>query len=140
MLNKHDCKSELNDAQLRATPARIALMELFENSLEPLDVQTMIDYLQKRNITADNATVFRIVNAFTQKGLTRQIQLHENKFRYELAARGEHHHLICNVCGKIEDISDCKIEDFQDEISKKKKFVIKSHALEFYGTCNNCQK
>ncbi len=136
----HDCSTELHDADLRATPARVALMNLFESSDEPLDVQSMIDFLQKRDIKTDPATVFRIVNMFTEKGLTKQIQLNEGKFRYELASKEDHHHLICGTCGRIEDISDCNISGLEKDIEKKKGFKVVSHSLEFFGMCNNCQK
>jgi Fur family ferric uptake transcriptional regulator len=137
---KHDCKEELNDVSLRATPARMALMQLFESTAKPVDVHTMIAYLEENNIRTDPATVFRIVNMFTEKGLTRQIQLQEGKSRYELAAHPEHHHLVCNNCGDIQDISDCNIEVLESHIEKRKNFKVISHALEFYGLCLNCQK
>jgi Fe2+ or Zn2+ uptake regulation protein len=56
-------------------------------------------FLEKNNIKSDPATVFRIVNMFTEKGLTKQIQLNEGKFRYELSSKEDHHHLICEKCG-----------------------------------------
>ena len=137
---KHDCSTELHEADLRATPARIALMNFLESSDKPMDVQTMIEFLQKRDIKTDPATVFRIVNMFTEKGLTKQIQLNEGKFRYELASKEDHHHLICNHCGSIEDISDCGVDTLTKEIQTKKKFKVTSHSLEFYGICANCEK
>jgi len=137
---KHDCKNELNEVNLRATPARMNLMYLLETSDKPLDVQTMIDYLKEKNVETDPATVFRIVNTFTEKGLTRQIQFQEGKFRYELASKAEHHHLVCTRCGQIQDMSDCNIDVLENHIEKKKKFKVTSHALEFYGICEDCQK
>ncbi|MBA3724383.1 MAG: transcriptional repressor [Candidatus Levybacteria bacterium] len=137
---QHDCKDELNGVELRATPARIALMHLLETTDRPVDVQTMISFLEKKGIQADPATVFRIVNMFTEKGLTKQIQLQEGKSRYELAAQNDHHHLVCTKCGDIQDISDCNIEVLEKEISLKKKFRVTSHSLEFFGICNDCQK
>ncbi len=136
----HDCKDELNGVELRATPARIALMNLLESSDKPLDVQTMIAYLEKHAIKTDPATVFRIVNMFTQKGLTRQIQLQEGKSRYELAENADHHHLVCTKCGDIQDISDCNISELERDIEKRKKFKVMSHSLEFFGVCEDCQK
>jgi Fur family ferric uptake transcriptional regulator len=134
----HDCKDELNEVELRATPARLALMNLLEASDKPLDVQTMIDYLEKKDFKTDPATVFRIVNMFTEKGLTKQIQLQEGKARYELATSTDHHHLVCTYCGDIQDISDCNIEVLESHIEKKKNFKVTSHALEFYGLCVKC--
>ena len=136
----HDCKNELNDVELRATPARLALLKLLEQTDKPVDVQTMIDYLGEREIKADPATVFRIVNMFTEKGLTKQIQLQEGKFRYELSAKEDHHHLVCTKCGDIQDISDCNISALESDILKKKGFQVSSHSLEFFGICSSCQR
>src|SRR5690242_20637520 len=96
---QHDCKTELNEVDLRATPARLALMHLLEKSDKPLDVQAMIEFLEKKAIKTDPATVFRIVNMFTEKGLVKPIQLNEGKFRYELTDKADHHHLVCEQCG-----------------------------------------
>lgn len=137
---KHDCKTELNGAELRATPARIAVMKLLETTDTPIDVATIIAYLEKQHIKTDPATAFRIINMFTQKGLTTQLSLNEGKFRYELSSKADHHHLICEHCGKIEDISECAIPDLEKDIKKKKGFMVKRHALEFFGLCRNCQK
>jgi len=137
---KHDCRIELNEFDLRATPARIAVMKLLETTNAPVDVNMAIKYLEKKDMKTDPATVFRIMNMFTQKGITKQISLNEGKFRYELKNREDHHHLICENCGNIEDISDCNIAGLEKEIGNKKKFLVKSHSLEFYGVCESCQK
>jgi|SRR5581483_10538455 len=136
---QHNCKTELNNASLRATPARVAVMKLLEDTNTPLDVSMINDYLEKEKIYTDRATVFRIMNMFAEKGLVKQISFNEGKFRYELANRAPHHHLICTSCGRIEDISNCNIAELEEDIAEKKGFSVKSHALEFYGICKNCQ-
>jgi Fe2+ or Zn2+ uptake regulation protein len=138
--SKHNCKNELNEVNLRATPARLQLMYLLETTDKPLDVQSMIDYLKEKNVRTDPATVFRIVNMFTEKGLTKQIQFQEGKFRYELASKADHHHLVCTRCGSIQDMSDCNIDVLENHIEKKKNFKVTSHSLEFFGICADCQK
>jgi len=136
----HNCKDELRDVDLKATPARIAVLKLLEKSETPLDVASIIDYLQKHEIDIDPATAFRIVNMFTEKGIITPIQFNEGKLRYELSSKAAHHHLVCEQCGKIEDISDCNIESLEKEIQKKKGFLVKRHSLEFFGLCSNCQR
>jgi Fur family ferric uptake transcriptional regulator len=136
----HDCKEELNEAELRATPARMAVMKLLETTDTPVDVQMIIDYLDKKNIKTDPATAFRIVNMFLAKGIVKQISFNEGKFRYELSSKADHHHLVCESCGNIEDISDCAIPDLEKDIKKKKEFLVKRHSLEFFGLCKDCQK
>jgi Fe2+ or Zn2+ uptake regulation protein len=136
----HDCKTELNAVALRATPARLAVLRLLEKTDTPVDVTMIKAYLAKHHIATDPATVFRIVHMFREKGLVKQISFNEGKFRYELAAKTDHHHLICNACGRVEDFSDCAIPELERDIKKKKRFMVLSHALEFYGLCSHCQK
>jgi Fur family ferric uptake transcriptional regulator len=135
----HDCKDELNEVDLRATPARIAVMKFLESADSPVDVSMVKEYLDKQKIDADSATVFRIMNMFTDKGIAKQISFNEGKFRYELASREDHHHLLCTNCGRIEDFSDCAIPELEKDIQDKKKFQVKSHSLEFFGLCRDCQ-
>ena len=136
----HNCKEELNDAELRATPARMAVMKLLEETKAPVDIQTVKEYLDRENITTDPATVFRIMNMFTEKGITKQISFNEGKFRYELASKPDHHHLVCSNCGGVESFSDCNIPALEKDILEKKGFAVKTHSLEFYGLCSKCQR
>lgn len=138
-MQQHDCKIELRESDLRATPARLAVLSLLEKSVKPVDVTTIIGYLNKKNIKVDPVTAFRIVNVFTDKGLTKKVQLQEGKFRYELSSQTDHHHLICRKCGDIEDISDCNIDVLEKEIERKKGFNVQSHSLEFFGICKACR-
>ncbi len=135
----HDCIKELRSVDLKVTPARLGVLAALEETSLPLDVSHLIEYLKEQNIKADKVTVFRIINALTEKGLVIPIQLGEGKFRYEHRGRADHHHFICENCGMIEDISDCDIDELQKEIHEKKGLLVKRHSLEFFGLCKNCQ-
>jgi Fe2+ or Zn2+ uptake regulation protein len=134
----HDCKEELRGVELKATPVRLEILKLLEESDKPLDVSSIKEFLNKKKIKTDPVTVFRVVNSFTEKGITKQISFNEGKFRYELATKADHHHLICKNCGSIEDISDCNISSLEKDIEKK-GFKVQSHSLEFFGECERCQ-
>ncbi len=137
---RHDCKTELKNVNLKVTPARLGVLQVLEKSPKPLDIASVTHYLDKQQIKADNATIFRIMNTFADKGLVVPVQFNEGKFRYEYAPLADHHHFICENCGTIEDISDCHIDELEKEIKSKKKLLIKRHSLEFFGLCPNCQK
>lgn len=134
---QHSCETEIQEVDLKVTPARVATMKLFESHNTPIDVLHVTSHLQK-DLGIDRVTVFRIINTFVEKGLIKKLEFQEGKARYELN-KEEHHHLICQNCGKIEDVLDTVIPDFEKKIEKKHKFLIKSHSLEFYGLCENCQ-
>lgn len=123
---------------LKQTKPRLGVIEAIRIADKPVDVSYLEKYLNKRKIQADQATIYRILTLFSEKGLIKKIELKEGKFRYEIAGN-DHHHIICESCGKIEDISDCSLEGLEKNIAKKKGFSINSHSLEFYGICSNCK-
>jgi Fur family ferric uptake transcriptional regulator len=138
--NKHDCKAELQEASLKATPIRIAVLKFLESTAQPVDAQTIINYLKKEKINADPATIFRMMNDFSQKGITKEVRLEKGKVHYELTSKGDHHHLICEKCGKIEPVEDNFVPQMEKELQKTHQFLIKRHSLEFFGLCSDCQK
>jgi Fur family ferric uptake transcriptional regulator len=139
-LKQHDCKDELQEASLKATPARIAVLNFLESIEHPVDVNAILVYLKQKNIDADPATIFRMMHDFLQKGITRQIQFQEGKARYELSNKRHHHHLICSNCGKVEEVEGDFLKAMEEKIYKDKKFRVKDHSLEFFGLCEDCQK
>lgn len=129
----------LEIAGLRKTKARSAVFDILEKKRTPVDVNEIFNLLKVNSLRVDQATVYRIVDAFLKAGLIRKLELQEGKYRYEIA-KDDHHHLICQVCGTIEDISDCNIQSLEKDINRKKKFLVKTHSLEFFGICNQCQQ
>src|SRR3989344_4794797 len=134
-----DYKHILQKANLKVTHAREAVLMYLTETDAPVDVLNIVAWLGQKNINVDKVTVYRILDAFYKKRIIDRIEFGEGKFRYELSG-SDHHHLICEQCGNIEDISDCNIGILEKEIAKKKHFLGKRHALEFYGLCQNCQR
>ena len=133
----HNCSDELRDVNLKSTPARLIALQHFEKLSKPTDSKDILKFLNSK-LNIDRVTVFRILNSFVEKGLVRKIDFGEGKARYELNV-ADHHHLICQSCGSIEDISDCNIDALEREIKQNKHFLVNSHSLEFFGICPDCQ-
>lgn len=134
---QHDCVKELKEVNLQVTQPRIAALQLFESHNTPLDSEHIITHLEKE-FGIDRATVFRILNVFVEKGLIKRLEFGEGKARYELA-KEDHHHLICDHCGKIIDFPDTMIPSIEEQLHKKYKFLIQRHSMEFFGLCEDCQ-
>lgn len=133
----HDCSTEIKAASLKVTPARVATMQLFESHDSPLDAQHLVEHLVKEGI--DRVTVFRLLNAFVEKGLIRKLEFGEGKARYELSSKEDHHHLICEQCGTVSDIEDTVIPALEKHIDSSHHFKVNRHSLEFFGLCQECQ-
>ncbi|HYM65254.1 MAG TPA: Fur family transcriptional regulator [Candidatus Sulfotelmatobacter sp.] len=135
----HDCKDELKDNNLKVTPARISVMRYLENTQNPADAEMIVGQLKNEGISADPATVYRILDIFYKKGIIQKIELGEGKYRYE-RSKNHHHHLLCTNCGRVEDVEGDFISKMQNDIREKTGFLVKNHSLEFFGLCPDCQK
>lgn len=129
----------LHTASLKTTPARLVVLSYLSQASVPLTAEEIFTHMVKEHTEVDRVTIYRILDTFYKKGLVNRLEFSEGRYRYELAGE-DHHHLICERCGKIEDISDCGIASWEEEIKRKKQFSITRHALEFYGVCASCQR
>jgi Fur family transcriptional regulator, ferric uptake regulator len=132
-------KKVLHDAQLKITHSRQIVLDFFLSHKLPRPAEDVFSFLEEKKCDTDRATVYRILDTFVEKGILNRVEFQEGKFRYEIAG-SDHHHLICESCGSIEDISDCGIDAWKGEILSKKGFSVKRHSLEFYGICQQCLK
>lgn len=132
-------KLTLSSIGSKNTPIRSAVLDVFESTHTPLSIK---DILKKLQISADEATVYRVVRFFVESNIVIPILLQKNSACYELASHNHHHHIICNDCGAIEDIESVSLEKVLNKITdNSKKFrVVSTHSLEFFGTCMVCQK
>jgi Fur family ferric uptake transcriptional regulator len=127
----------LTKAGIKVTPARTAVAKYLGSINKPVDVDTITNEVRKKD-EVNTVTIYRILDIFLSKGIIKRIELGEGKYRYELAG-SHHHHLICTNCGNISDVEGEYLKDMEDKIRSKKGFLVKSHSLEFFGLCRNCQ-
>lgn len=133
-----DIMDNLKSAGVKKTPARLAVIKYLKKVKSPVDVEKIMEEVNKEN-EINKATIYRILDLYTKKGIVDKVEFGEGKYRYELQDK-HHHHLVCTNCGRVEDVEVEKITEIESRIKDKKGFLIKSHSLEFFGLCRNCQR
>jgi len=129
----------LQTAGLRITQPRIALLAVLSCAKHPLRAQEIAKKLPTGS--ADTATVYRSMNALVDAGIVRRIDLDTQAKFFELDRGDDHHHLVCVVCHKIEDVHTCEVDSITKHVLKSSAFSsINHHHLEFFGTCNTCAR
>ena len=134
-----DLKEALKKAGFKATPGRLQLLEVLSKVDEPLSVLK----IQKRlNNKLNEVTLYRALEVFAVAGLVRRVDLNHDHAHYELAlGRAHHDHVVCTMCGVVEDVEGCALAPFQKMALKSSHFKsIYSHNLEFFGLCRTCSK
>ena len=130
----------LHKANLKATPARLEILSVLEKSSKPLNAKNIQKLTKDKNM--DMATTYRSLESLKKIGIIKQVNLQKDQAFYEISNKFDHHHLICQNCGIIEDFVGC----YSDTIIKKaltgsKQFSkISEHSLELFGICNKCTK
>lgn len=121
------------------TRARTSMIELFQNTKNPISAKALHTMLKRIGIPVNITTVYREIDFLLQQNMIEKVPLTDGELHYEMKGRPHHHHLLCSSCGTIEDISLESEGDLLEEALDKTSFKIKSHSLAFFGICPKCQ-
>ncbi len=140
MTDKNYLVQEIKNLGYKITTARKGLLEILVDMKLPISAAELREALIKKKINVNKTTVYRELEFLKILGMTQEIVLGDNKRRYELTDREKHHHhLVCDDCGKIEDVN-LNEEAVLSQIQKQSRFQPLRHSLEFFGLCVDCQK
>lgn len=83
--------------------------------------------------------VYDALGILSEKGLIRRIQPAGSPARYEDRVGDNHHHLICRVCGTVEDV-DCAVGETPClHAADDSGYTIDEAEVIFWGICPECR-
>lgn len=130
-------KQAIREAGLRATPARIATLQLLRGTGSPLTHASVAEHLAETGI--DKATAFRNLNDMAEAGLLRRTEVGDHVWRFE-ATYGEHDkdhpHFLCIECGTVSCLDNVRLTSGSKRASEKYGQVTE---ILLRGRCNDCQ-
>ncbi|MBL3588537.1 MAG: ferric iron uptake transcriptional regulator [gamma proteobacterium endosymbiont of Lamellibrachia anaximandri] len=129
---------EIRKAGLKVTLPRVKILELLEASVpRHVSAEDVYKMLLEKGEEIGLATVYRVLTQFETAGLVTRHNFEGGHAVFELD-RGEHHdHIVCVLCGKVEEFMDATIEERQKEIAAEHGFEMEDHSLIIYGRCSN---
>ncbi|MEW8661769.1 MAG: ferric iron uptake transcriptional regulator [Candidatus Thiodiazotropha sp.] len=114
------------------------ILELLENSSQRhVSAEDVYKMLLDNGEEIGLATVYRVLTQFETAGLVTRHNFEGGHAVFELDRGGHHDHMVCVVCGKVEEFIDPTIEKRQREIAKSHGFEMVDHSLIIYGHCSN---
>lgn len=142
MKNTHqDLAKSLQLQGFRMTQLRRKLLKLFSVTRTPLSVPEIDEALTKQKLEVNKTTIYRELEFLLGQEVIHSVQFNDDKKRYELA-REHHHHLICEKCQNIVEITIEELEPtfpkIEARLKETKGFTLVDHSLEFFGVCKNC--
>lgn len=124
---------------VRWTSQREAIVDAFVASGAHVTAEDLHRRVREIDRTVSAATVYRTVNMLVELGFADKGNFGSGSASFEWSADKEHHdHLVCTVCGRIEEFHDNEIERLQEEIAQQRGFRLERHRMELYGVCAAC--
>lgn len=132
-------KDAIRSVGLRATPARLATLQMLREAVSPLTHAEVAARLAENGV--DKATAFRNLNDMAEAGLIRRTELGDHVYRFEEIRPGEddsdaHPHFLCTVCGNVSCLDDVKLTARSQRVSESVGEVTE---ILLRGRCNNCK-
>jgi Fe2+ or Zn2+ uptake regulation protein len=134
-------KEILKGKGYKATPARLAILEIFTKSKVPITAEVVCRELKKdkNNRGINEATVYRTLTSFAEDHILKRVDFRKESAYFELADE-HHHHITCIKCETVEDFESKDVEKaLGGVVRNSSRFIsIQDHSLELFGFCRKC--
>lgn len=134
-------RDRLSDREQRYTPGRRAVIETLAIAGGPLTLPELLE----RSPQVSQSSAYRNLAVMEDAGVVRRLVHGSDHAHYELAEglTEHHHHLICEVCGSIADVTlDEPLEAVLDTafagVAAAAGFTPREHAIDIFGRCSHC--
>lgn len=131
-----DFSQTLREHNLKATPQRLAIA----NALHlhgHMNIDSLYELMLSKFSSLSLATIYKNINIMMENAFIQEVKIPHAKSVYELT-KETHSHLVCENCGRVEDIT-LDISMLTDTIKQKADFEVHKTDLVISGICNHCK-
>jgi Fur family ferric uptake transcriptional regulator len=120
----------------RRTEQRAAILDALRASDRAVTAQELHGELDGVGL----ATVYRNLQRLAESGDADTLRRDNGEVAFLICGGGHHHHLTCRVCGRVEEVRDCRLEDWAREVAAGHGFSQVEHQAELVGLCAGCSR
>ncbi len=132
--------TQLSSAGYRRGGARREVMELMAGQSCALSAFEIEDQLATGVRRVSRASIYRILEELEAVGAIQRVDIGAGITRYEPLREGpgHHHHLVCDLCGRLEPFRDEGLERAIKRASARVPLDVSEHEIVLHGTCRSC--
>jgi Fur family ferric uptake transcriptional regulator len=134
------CTQALLKKGYRLTPQRMMVVEALHSKESHISAEEIFEQLKAKYPYANISTVYRTLELLKELGLAAEIDIGDGLLRYHAIENGRHHHLVCNKCGKMIELSESEFFPLEKSIMKNQGFKADLTHLAIFGLCSSCQE
>jgi Fe2+ or Zn2+ uptake regulation protein len=122
---------------LRVTPQRQALFGLLQDDTSHPTVEALHERARVEAPTISLKTVYQTVHDLEALGEVRVLDLGTGSVRVDPNTEDDHHHLVCNRCGRVQDVS-LDVARLHLPARYRREFTVDHVQVIFRGRCETC--
>ena len=84
-------------------------------------------------------TVYRVLEMLVDAGFVRRVPSADSVVRFEPVSE-RHHHLVCESCGRLEDLEDRAVPPLRIPTKRSSGFEVRTYSVNFLGFCSICRR
>jgi len=135
-----DYEGIMHRAGYRVTPQRVMILDAVCEGGGHTTLKQIYGRLHRMDATIDRSSVYRTLKLFVALRLVVSAETSTGETLYEIAKPKPHHHLICRICGKEQEIGQEAMAGMFALVERQFAFTIATDHLVLYGICADCQK
>jgi len=135
-------KEIVNILRLRGykiTHQRQAILDAITSSHSHLTPAAVYNKVKNKYPDIGLVTIYRTIELLTRLGFICEVHSGNNRSYLMRRSSGHHHHLLCSICKKVIEFTDCELSQMEEKIACQTDFKIDSHMVEFVGRCHDCR-
>ena len=126
----------LREHGIKVTPQRLSIVDELHGCVH-MSVDELYEAIKQKFPSISLATVYKNINAMLEKDFILEVKIPHQKSKYELA-KASHSHILCEHCGKVEDIA-LDLEPLAQKAANLTDYQINDDALVLSGICPTCK-
>ncbi|HSB09268.1 MAG TPA: Fur family transcriptional regulator [Blastocatellia bacterium] len=130
-----DFEKQCRSRGIRVTPQRLAVYRALAEDLAHPTAESVYSRLSKQLPGLSQATIYRTLQFFETENLIRKVSSPGAIGRFD-ANVGPHQHLLCRVCGSLEDISVPELH--KAKLPEVSGFTVEELDIRLVGLCEAC--
>lgn len=127
----------LAERGMRRTAARQAILEALFAAGGHVTADDLASLVQKRFPSVDVSTVYRTIDVLEELGVVDHVHLAHSPAVYHLA-EDDHQHLVCEHCGRIEELPAERLRPFLRMLKGEFGFEVPRRHFAIVGICASC--
>jgi len=124
---------------IRLTPQREEVVRAVFSARGHVTAEEVHARVRRRMRSVNLTTVYRTLQLLEDLGFVDHAHLGHEAATWT-PARAGHHHVVCQQCGAVQELSETLLRPFASAVERETRFTLSRSHFALTGTCGDCAR